>query len=1078
MILAGQFRSLWLITGGVLVLVLLLFMIESAASVQIISTENAKGGHHKSRSIHNAVDYDTFTSNSVLNCSHSTKEDNKLFICHCEPQKQCLKLYVNINGWNGHKVHKDDYIAGYSINSSAYMDCDCNITPYPIPSSTPTTFIPSPEADTPSPEAEIPSPDEVNTPSPEAEIPSPSPEADTPSPEAEIPSPDEVNTPSPEAEIPSPSPEADTPSPEAEIPSPDEVNTPSPEAEIPSPSPEADTPSPETEIPSPEADTPSPEAEIPNPSPEVDIPSPEADTPSPEASIPSPDEVDTPSPEVDIPSPFTSNSVLNCSHSTKEDNKLFICHCEPQKQCLKLYVNINGWNGHKVHKDDYIAGYSINSSAYMDCDCNITPYPIPSSTPTTFIPSPEADTPSAETEIPSPEADTPSPEAEIPNPSPEVDTPSPEADTPSPKAAIPSPDEVDTPSPEAAIPSPMTAPSTHLVCDASNTTIVRDFRGNYVDMQTKITGVKVGFVQPLLGPYGIPVSSEMGGPNVTAWYDNTTSNVIIAAADMDPFSFTTLTLDSANNLRRIRFCRPSGFFPIDGLGFGNENRTHNYHFTIHMRLWVKWILNANQSIQMESDDDGFVFVNHQLAIDLGGIHPRAVKSVNLDAFLSSLTNSSGGWFPLDIFFAERHVTQSAFCIDTWVELYQCEPVLPIPTSMGSPIGITSTPSETPSIAAASPTLVPSPIAPSPILVPSSAETPTGEEEEEVPSAAETPTTIVVPSPIVVPPTPSGTPSGEEVPSSSGTPTATVPSPIVVPSPSNGTPTVEGVPSSSIDTPSGEEVPSSIGETPSPIVVPPTPSGTPTAEEVPSSSDTPTATVPSPIVVPSSAETPTGEQEEVPSAATVPSPIVVPPTPSGTPTVEEVPPVETPAVAVPSPILLVVPSPIGTPTVVDEVPSPMYVPSIGTPSVGTPIEISSPIGVPSTETSSSPPPLNVPSSSVSPTSILSPSSDSVPPIVGTPVIVIPPADNIRSEDQPPASGIINTLDDTSLLILTTAIIVFIWLCACCFIIIMAVSRRRKRRRKANQTNTENYCETLAWAFCCCGLCYAGDNKKNS
>jgi fibro-slime domain-containing protein len=56
-----------------------------------------------------------------------------------------------------------------------------------------------------------------------------------------------------------------------------------------------------------------------------------------------------------------------------------------------------------------------------------------------------------------------------------------------------------------------------------------------------------------------------------------------------------------------------------------------------------------------------------LAIDLGGVHNRETKTVNLDAQAAELGIAAGGSFAMDIFQAERHTSSSNFRIETTIE---------------------------------------------------------------------------------------------------------------------------------------------------------------------------------------------------------------------------------------------------------------------------------------------------------------------------------------------------------------------------------------------------------------------------
>lgn len=72
----------------------------------------------------------------------------------------------------------------------------------------------------------------------------------------------------------------------------------------------------------------------------------------------------------------------------------------------------------------------------------------------------------------------------------------------------------------------------------------------------------------------------------------------------------------------------STFLPIDGQLFGNQGRSHNYHFT--MEIHRAFTCTPDQAFSFTGDDDLWAFVNGQLVIDLGGVHGAASGSVDLD----------------------------------------------------------------------------------------------------------------------------------------------------------------------------------------------------------------------------------------------------------------------------------------------------------------------------------------------------------------------------------------------------------------------------------------------------------------
>lgn len=200
--------------------------------------------------------------------------------------------------------------------------------------------------------------------------------------------------------------------------------------------------------------------------------------------------------------------------------------------------------------------------------------------------------------------------------------------------------------------------------------VLRDFRGfdlpdGHVDFEHE-NGDDEGIVEVDLGADGKPVyAGQAGNPSTHGadafdqWYRDTPGEniTVVDQLVLSQTSAGTYVYDD------------QAFFPLDQRGFvaaGQEDLRRdgdgvdrNFHFTSALHYWFEY--EGDEVLEFRGDDDVWVFVNGQLAIDLGGVHGAKDGSITLDGDAATTFGLTvGGVYEVAVFQAERHTERSSY----------------------------------------------------------------------------------------------------------------------------------------------------------------------------------------------------------------------------------------------------------------------------------------------------------------------------------------------------------------------------------------------------------------------------------
>lgn len=184
-----------------------------------------------------------------------------------------------------------------------------------------------------------------------------------------------------------------------------------------------------------------------------------------------------------------------------------------------------------------------------------------------------------------------------------------------------------------------------------------------------------------------PLTCILNAASYATWWHDAPNNKVIlgkflrlaAVAPVGTYRFDSAA-DPAYNLPNIncgnavptQTCAAyGGFFPINGLGFGNQVISKNYSFTSEVRF--PFTYSGGEVLSFIGDDDLWVWIGGRKVVDIGNPHGPATGTVTLNlggsvsvpasaTAVPPITLTVGQTYEISVFQAERNSTGSNYSL--------------------------------------------------------------------------------------------------------------------------------------------------------------------------------------------------------------------------------------------------------------------------------------------------------------------------------------------------------------------------------------------------------------------------------